>query len=332
MAVSTAIPVCIAISLGQNLEVPELDRRGSTHLSSSFRDPEWEKAADLLSEQADYRVLRRLLQSDMPSQSPAHPTIGVVVDVETTGLDHDLDEVIELAMIKFTFDREGSIGGLIDEFSSVREPGVPIPAKITELTGITADAVAGKEIDPVAVSQFLGGANLVIAHNAAFDRPFCERLWPIFRDMAWACSATQIDWASEGVSGTRLEYILVNFDRFYSAHRAIDDCAALLFALCHSLPKSGATPFEQLLRNARKAQARVYAVGASYELRLVLKKRGYRWNDGTDGFPRAWWRDIDLTEVDREKAFLSQLPESTPIEPFFFKLTARNRFRRALDW
>jgi hypothetical protein len=50
-----------------------------------------------------------------------------------------------------------------------------------------------------------------------------------------------------------------------------------------------------------------------------------------DGFPRAWWRDLDLHEIDHEKAFLLRLNPAVLIAPLMFKLTARNRFRRALD-
>jgi DNA polymerase-3 subunit epsilon len=246
-------------------------------------------------------------------------------------LDYDLDDVIELAMVKFTLNRAGEVGEAVSDLRGLRQPRGAIPPRITELTGIKNDDVLGKEIDSSIVGPFLDGVQLVIAHNAAFDRPFCERLWPQFRDLPWACSATQIDWQGEGISGSRLEYILANFGRFYSAHRAADDCFAVLFALSQQLQRSDERALEQLLRNARKTQARMYAVGATYELRLALKRRGYRWNDGMDGFPRAWWRDLELDDVDREKAFLAGLDPAVLIEPLLFKLTARNRFRRALD-
>jgi DNA polymerase-3 subunit epsilon len=286
------------------------------------------KAADLLAQHPDFRVLRRLARTDFNSGGPEEELTAVVLDVETTGLDPELDEIIELGMIKFAFNRVGEIGRIKGEFQGMREPAAPIPKDIVELTGITDDLVAGKSLPQGDIVGFLADADLVIAHNAAFDRPFCERLIPAFQDMAWACSMCQIDWQHEGVTGTKLEYILGAFGRFYDAHRATDDCLAVLFALSRPLPRSGQGAMRVLLENARKPQVRVYAAGAPYELRLPLKRRGYRWNDGMDGFPRAWWRDVDLEEVDVEKDFLRSLTERPLIEPELFKLTARNRFRR----
>lgn len=48
---------------------------------------------------------------------------------------------------------------------------------------------------------------IVIAHNAAFDRPFCERIWPIFAAKPWACSLREVGWKAEGFEGTKLRDI-----------------------------------------------------------------------------------------------------------------------------
>ena len=46
----------------------------------------------------------------------------------------------------------------------------------SRLTGITDAMLAGQRINLDAVEAFIEQADLVIAHNAGFDRPFCERL------------------------------------------------------------------------------------------------------------------------------------------------------------
>ena len=53
-------------------------------------------------------------------------------------------------------------------------PGVDISSFITELTGITNEMVSGKHIDGSSVSEFLKDVDLIIAHNAKFDRAFFE--------------------------------------------------------------------------------------------------------------------------------------------------------------
>ncbi len=57
--------------------------------------------------------------------------IAVILDTETTGLDHTRDEVIELGMVAFVYDEEGRIGNVIGTFNGLREPGVPISPEIT---------------------------------------------------------------------------------------------------------------------------------------------------------------------------------------------------------
>ena len=59
-----------------------------------------------------------------------------MLDVETTGLDTANDEIIELAMVKFAYLPDDRIARITDVFSSFNEPQDPIPAEITDLTGI----------------------------------------------------------------------------------------------------------------------------------------------------------------------------------------------------
>ena len=95
----------------------------------------------------------------------------VVVDVETTGLSPMEDRMTEIAMMKVRN------GVLLDEFSTLLNPLVSIPASITNLTGIdnlmVADAPTAREVVP-AISDFLGDA-IFVAHNASFDWGFVSQ-------------------------------------------------------------------------------------------------------------------------------------------------------------
>ena len=51
----------------------------------------------------------------------------------------------------------------------------------------------------------MADANIVIAHNANFDRKFAERYWPEFEHKNWGCSATEIDWRAHGFEGSALQ-------------------------------------------------------------------------------------------------------------------------------
>lgn len=134
---------------------------------------------------------------------------------------------------------------------------MPIPALVTELTGITNELVAGHRIDIAALEAFVADANIVIAHNAAFDRNFAERLSRIFEHKHWACTQTEIDWRSHGFGGPKLGYLLADIGYFHNAHRAIDDCYALVEVLAHPLPATGV--FAEQLDCARRTTARTWA-------------------------------------------------------------------------
>lgn len=95
----------------------------------------------------------------------------VVLDLETTGFSPIKDKIIEIGAVKIT---DGQKTG---RFSSFVNPGVPIPFKITQLTGITDSMVLEappiEEVLPEFL-DFIDGAALV-AHNAAFDVGFIEQ-------------------------------------------------------------------------------------------------------------------------------------------------------------
>lgn len=283
--------------------------------------------AEALAKSADYRVLRRLVRRENFAPSGDQTTkIGILLDVETTGLDQRNDEVIELGMVKFDYLPDGSIAGLRDTFTSFHEPSAAIPPEVTALTGINDEMVAGHRIDEEAVTSFVGDAVIVIAHNAGFDRKFAERYWPIFQQKAWGCSATEVEWRKHGFEGSRLGYLLNGAGYFHEAHRAVDDCHALLEILALELPATGSSALAVLLERARKKTIRVWAEQSPFDLKDALKRRGYRWSDGADGRPRSWFIDVDENKREDEIAFLKAEIFLRDVEPRLQALTAFDRF------
>lgn len=92
----------------------------------------------------------------------------VVFDIETTGLNPSRDEITEIGAVKL---RNGSVA---DRFHSMVNPGIPIPRKITELTGITDEMVRDCPAISEVLPKFLNfaGDNIMSAHNASFDMGF----------------------------------------------------------------------------------------------------------------------------------------------------------------
>jgi DNA polymerase III subunit epsilon len=283
--------------------------------------------AEALSRSTDYRVLRRLVPRATLTSSIGQDTkTGILIDIETTGLEARKDEVIELGMVKFDYLADGHVVAVRDVFSSFAEPTMPIPPEVTALTGITDEMVAGQRIDEAAVSAFVDDAVIVIAHNAGFDRKFAERYWPIFERKAWGCSATEVEWRKHGFEGSRLGYLLNGAGFFHQAHRAVDDCHALLEILALELPTTGTPALAVLLAQARKKTMRIWAEQSPFDLKDALRRRGYRWSDGSDGRPRSWYVDVGESALQDEITFLRSEIYLRDVEPRLQTLTAFTRF------
>lgn len=265
-----------------------------------------EALAKQLEASGQYKVLRRIVPPPLGVRPEGDTKIGVVLDVETTGLDAGRDEVIELAMIKFAYSTDDRILGVVDVFQALQEPSVPLTAEITALTRITDQMVAGQAIDALSVDRFAADANIIVAHNSAFDRKFAERFWPVFVHKPWACSSSGIAWKEYGFTSAKLEHLLAAFGLFYDAHRASDDCQALLTLLNQDLPRDSARVLARLLDRARRKTIRVWAEQTPFSLKGALKSRNYRWSDGTDGRPRSWYLDIDEAAIASELQFLQR--------------------------
>lgn len=123
---------------------------------------------------------------------------GVFLDVETTGLDHRQHEVIELALVSFSYTQEGEITAISEPITRLRQPSHPIPPEVTAITGLTDADVVGRAIDPVEIAAIIEPAAIILAHNAGFDRPFAERAWPCFSVKPWGCSMSEVPWARRG--------------------------------------------------------------------------------------------------------------------------------------
>lgn len=136
------------------------------------------------------------------------------------------------------------------------------------------------------------------SHNAAFDLKVAERHWPIFARHHWACSATGIDWKAHGFRGARLAYLPAEYGLFHDAHRALDDCHAVLEISARDVPGTEQSALAILLDRARRPQYRIWTIDAPLALKAVLKERGYRWNDGADGRPRSWYADVDACDAE----------------------------------
>ena len=95
----------------------------------------------------------------------------ISLDLETTGLDISKDEIIEISAIRF------QNGEVFDEFTTLLKPSIPIPKKITEITGITNSMVSDSPSIESVFDEFLNFINgqIIVAHNIEFDIGFVKK-------------------------------------------------------------------------------------------------------------------------------------------------------------
>ena len=288
---------------------------------------DYEAMASTLEATGNYRVLRKIVpRHQMTPDDGSATKTALFVDVETTGLDPARHEIIELAMVPFTYGMDGCIFRVLEPFHALQEPKEPISAEITSITGITQTIVTGHAIDWAQVTALLDSVDLIIAHNAAFDRQFLERACQAFEFRPWGCSNSQIKWREEGFEGTRLGYLVASAGYFYDRHRALNDCNATIELLSKPLPKSGKRALAQLLEQARAAQWRIFAAHAPFEFKDILRDRGYKWNANGHGPMRSWYKDIADDARDAEIAYLETEIYQRQVDVPMRRIDAYNRF------
>ena len=270
----------------------KLAKPAQTVVTTSAEALSHDAMAHALDAHPDYKVLRRLAPRDdwgaMPADTAKSTQRIIVLDTETTGLDARCERIIELAMLSVLVDASTGLPlGPVTTYESFEDPGKPIPAAITQITGIDDSMVRGQRIDDARVAELVQAADLVVAHNAGFDRPFVEARLPVFASKAWNCSFAGIDWKGQGSGSAKLEFLAHERGWFYDAHRALVDCHALLHVLAAPLA-NGQTGLARLIEGAAQSRYKLRATGAPFESKDILKARGYRW----DTEQRVWWTSL----------------------------------------
>lgn len=221
--------------LGEIVQNPKMNRRGFPDLmlveNDQVRFVEIKTEGDHLQRhqlaqlerlrRAGYEVaVRRVVWTIDPEQD------YVVVDVETTGGNPQWNRVTEIGAVKV---RNGRI---IDEWSTLLNPGRRIPRTIVSLTGITDEMVAdAPHFEDVAdeFREFVDGA-VFVAHRAKFDHGFIraeyERLEEDFR-LPTLCTVVASRRYFPGLKSYGLARLCEEFGiPLESHHRALCDARA----------------------------------------------------------------------------------------------------------
>jgi len=223
------------------------------------------------------------------------PTVAVpqrllILDTETTGLDPQTDRCIEVGAVLFDVSRRSVLSQVSFLLPCQQNPARLVNGIDPALTGQPQLWQPGL----LCFEALLAACDLVVAHNAAFDRQWfgIDPLPPISKP--WLCSMDDMRWpvdrnlrANPSVRDLALAYGVP----VWAAHRALTDCIYLaqVFERC--------TELEVLLEQGLEPR-RLYRARVSYEERHKAREAGFRWNEPLTG---AWSRRLS----DREAALLS---------------------------
>ena len=278
--------------------------------------------AEQLNQSEEYQVLARLQPKTVfnePTPNNCHRIC--IIDTETTGLDTENCEIIELGYQVIEFDSSGHFYRVLCAKNFLNEPQGEISAEVTRVTGLTLKDVQGHQIPWEEVEADIAPVQLCVAHNAGFDRPILERFHDVFIQKIWGCSVAQIDWTNlADVSSKSQEFLCWKIGQFfYSAHRALDDVQALCQLLSLPISDTQQPALSFLLNAVRQSKSLVKASGAPFDIKDELRSRGYRWNVSE----RVWQKVIEDARLQDELAWL--IEHNTP-NPTVIKLSATDSF------
>jgi len=217
---------------------------------------------------------------------PGLPRRLLILDTETTGLDPEQDRCIEVGAVLFDVPLRSVLSQISFLLPCERNPARAV-------NGIEPDLTQQPQPWQQALQCFealLEAADLVVAHNVAFDRQWFGREPLPAIAKPWLCSMEDVRWpadrqlrATPSVRDLALAYGVP----VWAAHRALTDCIYLaqVFERCDDL--------EQLLEQGLEPR-RLYRARVSYDERHKAREAGFRWNEPITG---AWSRRLSEREV-----------------------------------
>lgn len=222
--------------------------------------------------------------------------IGLVLDTETTGTARD-SEITEIAIVPFAFDGDTfEILKIFPSYESYNDVNVVLDERVVKLTGITNEMIAGHKIDRSILQKMFKKADVVISHHAAFDRNILENNFPELKrlDTIWMCTVKDPPYDKHYVTSAKLDYVAMILGFWFEHHRAMNDVQATLQVMNSKLPGADETIFTQMFEALEKSGGTLYAVGAPFDTKEMLKANKYRWN----GDRKVWYKEVSDYEAE----------------------------------
>jgi DNA polymerase-3 subunit epsilon len=267
-------------------------------------------------------ILEKLTDLASPDREPIDGDVpAVILDVETTGLNHEKDEIIQIALRPFFVNpTTGEVSGIKKPVTFLQQPSKPLPSIITEITGFHDEDLEGHEIPWPKISKILNYCQFIIAHNASFDRKWIDRVLrlngcPPPSGAIWGCSMSQVEWRGICRPSKALEVLCAWHGFFYDSHNALADVDATLHLLRMN------SYMKELVNNAVSSDYHVFPVGSERDENPLLKSRGYRWNPDLT----TWWvSTASQQKAEEECEWL--VANLRKVDPQYFEIEPQHRF------
>lgn len=279
---------------------------------------------------------RVLVRPGMPQVTtpPEHANLrtAAFINIETTGLDASVHEIIQLSILPFTYALETndltSVGPLENQYQQPKSAN-GIPENVTLHHGITNDMVQSAEFELDKLEAILKEADLLIAHHARFVRPFLEKLLPLTEKKPWACLKQDVPWLQEGILRENLEHLTTTYGYFYNPYDPSEKTIAAVNLLTGQLPRSEDRVLAALRRSAGKITRRITVTPHDRSHANDFKARRYTWSDGREAHhPKGWWKDIPEDEYETEIQWLRTNVFNEPHDTFTPNPTDYNATQR----
>jgi DNA polymerase-3 subunit epsilon len=267
-------------------------------------------AAEFAAAPDDYRVLRRVPKRDCYAPLPAD-TSGfkriVFADTEGTGLIPKEDKMIELAAMAVEFDpATGRLHRILNAYEGVEDPGIPIKAEAAKVNGFTDEMVKGQHFHDGRIETVFADADLVIAHNAGYDRGMMEARFPWMQHLRFGCSLNDVKWRERGLDSAVLSHLLAfQCGMFYDGHKAMEDVRAMV-ELLSTVDEDGVPLMQPLWQRAKGIELHLWVKPEYSKLSVIKTPRNGRKYEWAPDPVKMWHITVPREESTAEVEWLHQ--------------------------
>lgn len=221
------------------------------------------------------------------------------VDCETTGISTE-DVPITIGVVVVEVDDKGH-GEPVDRWYGEQHPEVPIHPRAQRVHGRSRESLLGKSFDVAGLRAILESAEVLIAHNAAYDVRMIAKVVPSIRGYSWRCSYRQ--WVWPQLANKKLDTACEHFMiQRKPLHDSMDDAEVLWRVLSFRTGKTDRSStylkrlvskpaFDTSPRERRPQQDYGYGLHDVSEVRLFSDSR-------------PWYEPIVRTPIRRLGVFL----------------------------